>query len=88
MPEVKEVNVLESMRYKKWQILYVDTKVSDEGYFFYPGSPLSNEYVYVGAGGATYFDGPDITKDVSKGAKGIPKKLLECYVWHLTKEGR
>ena len=82
--DIKNAEILKSFRYKKWQILFVNTHVSDEVYLFYSGNPITNSYLTLTAGAATRDEEEETYKWVINHAKGIPPKLARCFSWHIT----
>lgn len=82
-----KVKVLKSFKFEKWTILYVDTRVSDEDYLFFSGDPRNSKYVTSWSGMAEKNDAQLIKNWVLKDAPGIPKRLLEFFVWYVTEGG-
>jgi hypothetical protein len=85
---LKNIEILASFQYKKWQILYVNTFVTDEAYLFYSKNPRTQPYLILWAGAAAMDEEQEIFKWVRSKAKGIPSKLARCFSWHVTKEPR
>jgi len=81
---LESVEVLESYRYGGWQIIYVDTIVSDGAFLFFKGNPLKMQYKTFWAGEAFSYEEQIVKTWALKNAKGIPEKLASCFAWHVT----
>jgi len=82
----KRVDVLQSFRDGNWQIIYVDTHDSDNGFLFYSHDPMRNHYVTVWGGVALGDEETEIRTWTLKNAPGIPLKLAKCFAWHVTND--
>ncbi len=82
----KRVDVLQSFRDGNWQIIYVDTHESDNGFLFYSRDPLKNNYVTVWGGVAMKDEEAAIRRWTFKNAPGIPPRLAKCFAWHVTND--
>lgn len=83
---IESAEILQSYRYRGWYIIYVNTHVSDEAFLFFKGDPIKSRYLTTWGGGATKYEGSEITRWVRAKAKGIPKKLAACFSWHVTRD--
>jgi hypothetical protein len=80
-------DVLQVFRLGAWHIVYVNTHVSDEPFLFYDRPPhKSAAYITAWAGGAATNEAPRIRNWLIKNAPGIPKKLANCFAWHVTND--
>jgi hypothetical protein len=86
LQHVKTANVLSSLQFGSWSVLYVDTGVSDEGYLFYSTDPLKKHFLTLWAGGARIGDDQLIKEWEIKSMPGIPDKLASCFAWHVIYE--
>lgn len=84
--KAKRVNVLQSFRYGKWSIIYVDNHQWDNGFLFYSGAPQRSHYITVWGGVALPNEEREIRKWTLKNAAGIPPRLAGCFAWHVTHE--
>lgn len=80
------VDVLKSFRHRGWQIVLVDTPLSDEAYLFYAGDPLKSTSLTAWGGAARVDEGPEIERWVRQNAKGIPRRLAACFAFHVTRD--
>jgi hypothetical protein len=83
---VKRVDVLQSFRYAKWSIIYIDNHESDNGFLIYSGDPLRSHYITVWGGVALPKEEQEIRKWTIKNAAGIPPRLAGCFAWHVTND--
>jgi hypothetical protein len=82
---VKSVDVLQSFKLGGWQIIYVNTRDSDETFLFYSGDPLKTRYVTMWSGAARMDEEQGVRAWALKNAPGIPPRLASCFAWHVTK---
>lgn len=83
--KLKRVDVYQSFSDTSWSIIYAGTRVSDNGYFFYSGNPLSAARpITVWSGAATLLETSDIERWVLANVPGIPARLAKCFAWHVT----
>lgn len=82
------VEVVDLFALGKWQILHVKTGVSDDGFLFYSGDPMTHDYVTVWGGSAAPDEETQIQDWAVKNAKGIPDRLASCFAWYVTKAQR
>ena len=82
---VKSVEILQSLSYRNWFIIYANTHVSDNPFLFFSGDPTLGKHLTVWSGAATVDEEPEIKQWVLNNAKGIPSKLAGCFAWHVTK---
>ncbi len=82
----KRSNILQSFRDGNWQIVYVETHESDNGFLFYSRDPLKNNYVTVWGGVAMGDEQAAIRRWAFKNAPGIPPRLAKCFAWHVTND--
>ncbi|WP_283744974.1 hypothetical protein [Sideroxydans sp. CL21] len=82
--KVHKVDVLQSLKFGKWQIIYIENYVSDEPYLFYSGDPMITKPVAAWSGAATIHEENAIKEWTLKNAPGIPNKLASCFGWHVT----
>lgn len=80
----KRVDVLQSFRDGNWQILYVDTHESDNGFLFYSHDPRRSRYITIWGGVALDDEESAIRRWALKNAPGIPPRLAKCFAWHVT----
>ncbi len=81
----KRVDVYQSFSDAGWSIIYLGTRISDNGYFFYSGDPLAAaRAVTVWSGAAPVFEASEIAQWVLKNVPGIPPRLAKCFAWHVT----
>ena len=79
------VRVSESFRSDGWVILYTDAGEGDESYLFYFADPATgSDPVAAWSGAATIFETTEMIQWVKDNAKGIPRRLAECFSWHVT----
>jgi len=84
---LKTSDVLQSFRYGKWHIVYVNTHLTDEPFLFYQSDPVqSRSYITIWAGAATRNEEDAIRQWVRTNAPSIPNKLSNCFAWHVTKD--
>ena len=83
---VGKVDLLESFRYGRWRILYVDTHVADEAFLFYAGDAASGHYVTLWSGDAAPNEEGSIDAWAKANAPGIPDRLAACFAWHVTQD--
>lgn len=81
---VEKIEVLRSLKVRSWDILLVETHVSDEPFLFYSKDPLSSHYVTLWSGAARRDEGKAIRAWTLKNAPGIPSELASCFVWLVT----
>ena len=81
---LKSVEILQSFSTKGWNIIYVNTHVSDEPFLFYSDNPATSLPVTVWSGAATIMETDEVESWVLKHAPGIPSKLASCFAWHVT----
>lgn len=86
LPDVARVDVLQSFRYNRWRIVYVDSHASDEIFLFYSGDPLTSRYVTWWAGAAQISEERETRDAILKNAPSIPLKLANCFAWHVTND--
>lgn len=80
-------DILQSFRFGRWHVLYVNNHVSDEPYLFYRDDPVrAGGYVTSWAGAAARDEAPAIRRWLVRAAPGIPRKLAACFAWHVTDE--
>lgn len=79
-----KVAVRQSFRNNDWNIIYVETFVSDETFLFFSGDPLNNHYITKWSGGASPSEEEDIRGWVKKNLPNIPEKLADCFAYHVT----
>jgi hypothetical protein len=79
------VDIFQSFKDEGWTIVYVNTYVSDETYFFYSTDPITAKHSVTKWSGAAYvFETSEIKNWVLKNAPGIPDRLASCFAWHVT----
>jgi hypothetical protein len=83
---LKNVDVLQSFQCGKWNIIYVDTHVSDEQFLFYAGDPLKEKHITQCSGAAFINEEQEIKQWTIENAPGIPSRLAACFAWHVTKD--
>lgn len=82
---ITEVDIDRSFRYGGWTILHTEVHVSEGGYDFYSGDPARTKPVTSFEGAATVDEGPEVEAEILKNAPGIPKKLVQCFAYYVTK---
>jgi hypothetical protein len=82
--KTSKVDILKVFRDGSWTILYVDTHMSDEAFFFYPDDPAKTAYVTLWSGAAALDEGPVLRQWALENARGIPPALAECFAWYAT----
>ena len=82
---IQNANILQSFKLGKWNIIYVETYMSDEVFLFYAHNPLTSHYVAEWSGAAMSNEEKIIRAWVLKNVPGIPKKLAACFARHVTK---
>jgi hypothetical protein len=83
--KLKKVDVYQSFSDTGWSIIYVGTRVSDNGYLFYSGNPLAAAHpITVWGGAAMIFETSEIAQWVLTNVPGIPTRLANCFAWHVT----
>ena len=80
----ENIEVLRSLKVGSWDILLVETHVSDEPFLFYSKDPLSSHYVALWSGAAKRDEAKMIRSWTLKNAPGIPSKLANCFAWLVT----
>ena len=83
---VLAVDVLGSFRVGGWSIIYVGTHQSDQAFLFYAHDPLTSRFVTLWGGAARSSEEHEIRIWTLKNAPGIPKKLADCFAWHVAKD--
>lgn len=76
----------QSFRLDSWSIIYVETQQSDPVYLFYKQNPSLGKFVTMWSGAARVDEGPSISVWAQRTVPGIPKRLAECFAWHVTEE--
>ena len=76
--------ILQSFRFDTWQIIFVETGISDPGFFFYSGDPASNKFITTWGGAAGANEQRSILQWTKKNAVGIPDRLAQCFAWYVT----
>jgi hypothetical protein len=84
----KKIHFQEALRYGHWQIILVQTDVSDDVFLFFPGDPGKSQPVTLWSGAATIFDEQAIFRWTEKNAPGIPTRLAKCFAWSVTPRSR
>jgi hypothetical protein len=80
-----KVVVSDIFRSSGWAIVYTDASDGDQPYLFYARNPEHGAHpVTIWSGGAAIFETTESARKVMKAAPGIPPKLAECFVWHMT----
>lgn len=79
-----KVDVLRSLQYGEWRILYVVTNVSDDQYVFYSHHPAKSRYITTWGGVATSDEEKAIKNWTIQNAPGIPERLAACFAWNVT----
>ena len=79
-----EVNILQSFRFLRWSIIYVDSHVADEAFLFFADNPLTSHYVTLWSGAASKAEEKKVKTWVLKNAPGIPRRLSSCFAWYVT----
>ncbi len=83
--KLKKVDVYQSFSDTGWNIIYVGTRVSDNGYFFYSSNPIAAARpITVWGGAAMAFETSEIEQWVLANVPGIPARLAKCFAWHVT----
>jgi hypothetical protein len=80
-----KVDILNVFGNGNWTILYVNTHISDETFFFYPDDPAKTGYVTMWSGAAALDEGPVLRQWALENARGLPPALAECFAWFATK---
>lgn len=80
----EHVELIQSFKLGKWQIIYLENGVSDEPYLFFPDSPSKSKSLGMWAGAATIFETGEILNWTVQNIPGIPKHLARCFAWHVT----
>ena len=83
--DASEVEILQSFRFGRWSIFYVDTHKADEVFLFFSGNPLTTHYVTLWGGAASRIEEKSIKGWVLKNVPGIPRRLASCFAWHVTR---
>ena len=83
--DAKRIEILQSLQFGGWSILYVDTHKSDEAYVFYSGDPTRSKLVTLWSGAARVDEEEEIRAWTLENARGIPKTLASCFAWQVTK---
>jgi hypothetical protein len=78
------VELSQSFKLGKWQIIFLENGVTDEPYIFYPDSPGKAKGLGMWGGAATIFETSDVLNWTMQNIPGIPKKLARCFAWHVT----
>lgn len=85
--KLEPADFLARLQLGRWQIIYVNSHVSDEPYLFYEQPPtLSKGYLFTWAGAATDDEGPAIVEWLKTQAPKMPAALAQCFAWHVTAE--
>lgn len=82
---VAKVDVLQSLAFGGWHIVYVNTHQSDQAFLFYAGDPRTHRYVTLWAGAAMADEEQEIFTWAIHDAPAIPARLAQCFAWHVTK---
>jgi hypothetical protein len=83
---LRNVDILQSFQFGKWNIIYVDTHESDEQFLFYADDPLKEKHITEWSGAAFINEEQEIKHWTIKNAPGIPSRLAACFAWHVTKD--
>lgn len=80
---IEKTNILKVFKDKDWLIMYADTYVSDETFFFYHEDTYNKKTLITEwSGGAIPAEDDDIQNWVKINAKGISDKLTKCFSWY------
>ncbi|HVT98900.1 MAG TPA: hypothetical protein VHE33_15450, partial [Acidobacteriaceae bacterium] len=82
----KQVDIMQSFRFRGWSILYVDPHQSEEVFVFYSSNPMRTNYVTLWSGAAREDEQDQIRAWTIKNAPGIPHALANCFAWHVTRD--
>jgi hypothetical protein len=76
---VSSVDILRSLKYGGWQILYVRSPAADDAFLFYKGEPTQRRYIAMWAGAYTREERAAAAHWARTNAPGIPRTLAECF---------
>jgi hypothetical protein len=83
---IQASDILLSLGYGGWHIIYVDTHVSDESFLFYNAQPTKcAAYITLWSGAAMASEEAEIKRWVQDNAEGIPPELAGCFARYVTK---
>jgi hypothetical protein len=82
----ENVRVLESLHFGSWYIIFAQPPASDAAHLIFSAEPTNSRYLALFAGAVRSDEGAEIQHSLGSNANGMPKKLANCFVWHLTVE--
>lgn len=86
LPDITSARILQSLSYRNWSVIHVDTQVSDSAFLTFHGSPLADKYLDLFAGAYSVDDEKFVFDQLTKGpSKGMPGKLARCFAWRITR---